>query len=92
MFTAQFIPKTTIDIFELESIVESFLRSYFSTDAVYRDNFVSLLVTSDTNYNKETGIASITSGGSAVFRGRDQPNEDDIKEILVTYFSYWGGM
>ncbi|GKY99538.1 hypothetical protein MPSEU_000907900 [Mayamaea pseudoterrestris] len=89
-FTVQFIPKTTIDVFEVESLVETFLRTSFSKDAAYKSNFVSLLVTSNTEYDRETGIAVISSGGSAVFRGRDQPSDADVSEILITYFSFWG--
>lgn len=90
-FSAQFFPKTTLDFVEMESLIENFLRSFLSTNAAYADSFVSLVLRSDTNYNKETGNAVISSGGSAVFRGLEQPTQNELKEILVTYFSFWGG-
>ena len=88
-FTLQFIPQSEPDVFVIEQKIETFLKEFLIKQ--YEDIFVSLIITSDFNYNKESGMAVISTGGSVVFEGKDQPDSQVLKEGLITLFSYWGG-
>jgi hypothetical protein len=88
-FTLDLVPQSDLDSVELERKIENFLEEFLIKQ--YEGSFVSVLFSSDVNYNEETGVAIVSTIGSAVFKGKDQPDSQVLKEDLSTLFSYWGG-
>lgn len=79
-----------LDLAQLEFLLTAFFTNAFRRHGNFKSSFESVELETNPSYDAETGkvIADVT--GNAMYRGAEIPTEEELEEILLTYFSFFG--
>jgi hypothetical protein len=79
-----------LDLAQLELLLTTFFTNALRRHGNFKNSFESLELDTDPTYDAVTGQVTVDVTGNAVYKGADIPNEEELEEILLTYFSFFG--
>jgi hypothetical protein len=74
----------------LELRLNAFFTNVLKINANFKKSFESLQLYTDPTFDAETGQVNVTLTGDAMFRGAEVPTEEELGEVFLTYFSFFG--
>jgi hypothetical protein len=79
-----------LDLAQLELLLTAFFTNALQRHGNFKNSFKSLELDTDPIYNAETGQVTVNVTGNAMYQGAEIPTEEELEEILLTYFSFFG--
>jgi hypothetical protein len=79
-----------IDLAELELLLTAFFTNALRRHGNFKKSFESVDLDTDPSLNAETGQVTVDVTGTAMYRGAEIPTEEELEDILLTYFSFFG--
>jgi hypothetical protein len=79
-----------LDLAQLELLLTAFFTNALRRHGNFKNSFESVELDTDPTYDAETGQVTVNVTGNAMYQGADIPTEEELEEILLTYFSFFG--
>jgi len=79
-----------IDLQELALLLTAFFTNVLQRQGNFRKAFQDIDLETLSTFSDASGEVDVDLSGMAVFQGAQVPSEEELKEVLVTYFSFFG--
>jgi hypothetical protein len=79
-----------LDLAQLKLLLTAFFTNALRRHGNFKNSFESVELDTDPTFDAETGQVTVNVTGNAMYQGADIPTEDELEEILLTYFSFFG--
>jgi hypothetical protein len=79
-----------LDLAQFELLLTAFFTNALQRHGNFKNSFKSLELDTDPMYDAETGQVTANVTGNAMYQGAEIPTEEELEEILLTYFSFFG--
>jgi hypothetical protein len=79
-----------LDLSQLELLLTAFFTNALEQQGNFKNSFESVELDMDSMYDTVTGQVTVDVRGNAIYQGAEIPTEEELEEILLTYFSFFG--
>jgi hypothetical protein len=79
-----------LDLAQLELLLTTFFTKTLQQKGNFKNSFASVELNTDPTHDVETGQVTVNVTGNAIYKGAEIPTEEELEDILLTYFSFFG--
>jgi hypothetical protein len=79
-----------LDLEQLELLLTAFFTNALRRHGNFKNSFASVELDTDPKHDADTGQVTVNVTGNAQYMGAEIPTEEELEDILLTYFSFFG--